>query len=263
MIHAAKKGFLAKQPGPAPLASARAPFAGQTAVVTGASSGIGKAIARELAAQGAALCLLGRDQGRLQTVARSMPASARIFTYEVDLAAAKQIESFAVNFFSECGSVDMLVHSAGVIAFGSMETASLDDLDWQLNVNLRAPYLLTKALLPLLKSRQGQIVFINSSAGLIPVPDSGQYSASKHALQAIADTLREEIKLDGVRVLNVFVGRTASPMQARVHGHEGRSYCPVRLMQPEDVASTVAHVLGLPRTVEVTAIHMKSFNPFD
>jgi NADP-dependent 3-hydroxy acid dehydrogenase YdfG len=262
MINVAKTGFFTEPLDQAPLAFTQN-FAGKTAVVTGASSGIGKAIAYELAAQGAALCLLGRRRAKLQAVAESVRPGAQSLTYEIDLAVPEQIEKFAANFLSDCGQADMLIHSAGVIAFGSMESASLVDLDWQLNVNLRAPYLLTRALLPMLKSRRGQIVFINSSAGVTPVPHSGQYSASKRALHAIADTLREEIRSDGVRILNVFVGRTASPMQASVHAHEERAYCSEKLMQPENVASLVAHALSLPRTVEVTAIHMRSFNPFD
>ncbi|MGH7824068.1 MAG: SDR family oxidoreductase [Candidatus Binatia bacterium] len=235
-----------------------APFAGKLAVVTGASSGIGKAIAGELSARGAAVCLLGRRLETLQTVARTMQENARTLAYQIDLTAPEQIESFADSFSRDCGQVDMLVHSAGVIAFGSLETASVRDLDRQFNVNVRAPYLLTRALLPMLKSRQGQIVFINSSAGLSPVANSGQYSATKHALKAVADTLREEINSHGVRVLNVFAGRTATPMQATVHAYEDRPYRPEKLMKPEDVASMVAHALSFPTNVEVTAIHMRS-----
>jgi NADP-dependent 3-hydroxy acid dehydrogenase YdfG len=101
-------------------------------------------------------------------------------------------------------------------------------------------------------------VFINSSAGLNARAELAQYAATKHALKAIADSLREEINDDGVRVLSIFLGRTATPMQATVHEMEGREYHPERLMQPEDVATVVINALSLPRSAEVTNIVVRS-----
>ena len=236
-------------------------FFGQTAVITGASSGIGSAIARELAAGGAKLCLLGRRREALEEVARTAPGRALAFA--VDLSVPEHIEAFAADLARRNEPADILVHSAGVIALAPMEHASLSELERQLRVNLSAPYLLTRLLLPMLKLRRGQIVFINSSAGLRAGPCSGQYAATKHALKAVAESLREEINPSGVRVLDVFVGRTATPMQAAVHAHERRAYLPDRLIQPQDVAAVVAHALDLPRTVEVTAIHMRPMTRVD
>jgi NADP-dependent 3-hydroxy acid dehydrogenase YdfG len=95
---------------------------------------------------------------------------------------------------------------------------------------------------------------MNSSAGLSARAGVAQYAATKHALKAIADSLREEINDDGVRVLSVFLGRTATPMQAAVHEMEGREYYPELLLQPEDVASVIINALSLPRSAEVTDI---------
>jgi NADP-dependent 3-hydroxy acid dehydrogenase YdfG len=130
-------------------------------------------------------------------------------------------------------------------------------LDRQYRINVRAPYMLTQALLPMLKSRRGQIVFINSSAGLNARANVSQYAATKHALKAVADSLREEINAEGLRVLSVYPGRTATPMQADVHTMEGRAYRPDRLMQPEDVAAVVINALSLPSSAEVTDIHVR------
>jgi NADP-dependent 3-hydroxy acid dehydrogenase YdfG len=235
-------------------------FAGRTAVVTGASSGIGRAIAEELAARGAALCLLGRRPDALREVAPRLGEPARRLIYPVDLNVGEQIDGFVAALARDSRQADILVHSAGVISLGSLEQASMDDFDRQLNVNLRAPYLLTKALLPMLKSRRGQIVFINSSAGVSAVPGSGQYSATKHALKALADSLRAEVN-GQVRVLSVFTGMTATPMQASLHASKGRAYFPEKLIQPEDVASLVVHALSLPRTVEVTAVFVRPATP--
>jgi NAD(P)-dependent dehydrogenase (short-subunit alcohol dehydrogenase family) len=130
-------------------------------------------------------------------------------------------------------------------------------LDWQYRTNVHAPYLLTQALLPLLRRQQGQVVFINSSVGLIARGQVGPYAATKHALKAIADSFREEVNAEGLRVLSVYLGRTASPMQAKIHAMEGKAYHPEYLLQPSDVAAVVLNALCLPRTAEVTDISIR------
>jgi len=235
-------------------------LAGRTAIVTGASSGIGRAIARELAEQGASLCLLGRQSQALRELALPLGEGACRRVYQVDLSSDEQIEGFAAAFVRDGGQADILVHSAGVIAVGAVEKAPIDEFDRQLKVNVRAPYLLTQALLPLIKARRGQIVFINSNAGLCAVPGSGQYSASKHALTGFAESLRAEVN-GQVRVMSVYTGSTATPMQAALHLAKRRVYRPELMIQSEDVASLVVHALALPRTVEVTALHLRPAAP--
>jgi NAD(P)-dependent dehydrogenase (short-subunit alcohol dehydrogenase family) len=151
----------------------------------------------------------------------------------------------------------VLVHSAGVIAPGPMERVSPADFEQQYRTNLRAPYFLTQALLPMLREARGQVVFINSSAGVVAKPDVGPYAATKHALKAVADGLRAEVNQAGIRVLTIYAGRTATPMQAALHERQGQAYAPERLLQPEDVAATVMAALGLPRTAEVTDISIR------
>jgi short-subunit dehydrogenase len=233
-------------------------FSNQTAVITGASSAIGKAIALSLAAQGAALCLVGRNAQRPDLVGESARAKAsKIATYEVDLAVDEDIRELKTHLLRDFSSIDLLIHSAGIISLGAIESAPVEELDRQYRVNLRAPYLLTQALLPMLRKGQGQVVFINSLVGLSAKGQSGQYSATKHALKALADSLRQEVNPDGIRVLSVFLGRTASPMQAAVHRMEGRTYQPELLVQPEDVASVVLSALSVSRTAEVTDITIR------
>ena len=231
-------------------------LAGRMAVVTGASSGIGQAIAEDLAARGASLCLVGRRPEALQCIARNLRNGARKLIYQIDLGMPGEIETLPASLRRDGGAADILVHSAGIISLGDFDNAPIDDFDRQINVNLKAPYLLTQALLPQLKSRRGQVVFINSSAGACAVPGSGPYSASKHGLKGLADSLRAEVN-GQVRVTSVFAGSTATPMQASLHAAKGRAYDPDALIQPEDVASVVGHVLSLPKTVELTDIHMR------
>jgi NADP-dependent 3-hydroxy acid dehydrogenase YdfG len=149
------------------------------------------------------------------------------------------------------------VHAAGIIELADMENASLEAMDAQYWTNTRAPYVLTRAVLPLLRACRGQIVFVNSTSGIRAVRGQSQYAASKHALRAIADSLRDEVNADGIRVLTVMPGRTATPMQAALHDADGRPYCPERLLQPTDVAAMVVAALTLPTTAEVTEIRMR------
>ena len=232
-------------------------FKDQVSVITGASSGIGRAIALGLAAQGSTLCLIGRRIETLEAVAEAAHAlTASTRCYCADLSLDEQVRALAVQL-TEVGRIDVLIHSAGAMALGPIESAAVEELDRQYRVNVRAPYLLTQALLPALKRSHGQIVFINSSAALNARANVSQYAASKAALKAIADSLRDEANAAGVRVLSVYPGRTASPMQAAVHALEGKVYAPERLMQPEDVAAAVINALSLPRSAEVTDIHIR------
>jgi len=236
----------------------RPDLSGQTAVVTGASSGIGRAIALSLADLGVNLCLLGRKLETLKETSNIVKSTnISVKGYRVDLTLDEDIAEFEAVMKQEVGHVDILIHSAGIISIGLFDHALVEDFDLQYKINVRAPYVLTKALLPVIKSSQGQIVFINSSVGLNARANVGQYAATKHALKAVADSLREEINADGVRVLSVFLGRTASPMQTAVHKMEGSVYHPELLIQPEDVACVVTNALCLPRSAEVTDIHIR------
>ena len=239
-------------------ASAVSSLADHVALVTGASSGIGRAIALELAGSGARLCIVGRDRDRLKDVGSHATAkTARVLALQKDLTLDSDIEDIASRLREEFGQLDILVHSAGEIASAQLEDAAIEDFDRQYRANVRAPYLLTQRLLPLLKIMPGQIVFVNSSAGLAARPGVGQYSATQHAVRAMTDALRAEINPYQIRVLSVFPGRTATPRQARLYDRDGRPYQPELLMQPEDVAAMIASALRLPRTAEVTDISMR------
>jgi NAD(P)-dependent dehydrogenase (short-subunit alcohol dehydrogenase family) len=156
------------------------------------------------------------------------------------------------------GSLDILIHSAGVIYQAPMERACIEDFDRQYYANVRVPYLLTQRLLPVLESAHGQIVFMNSSVGLsVKRPEVGQYSATKHALRAIADSLREEVNSKGIRVLTIYLGRTATPMQETLHKQDEKAYHPEKLLQPEDVAAIMVQALMLSPTAEVTDISIR------
>lgn len=233
------------------------------AVVTGASSGIGQAIALALAAQGARVCLLGRDADRLQAVAQQAGNAASWFA--LDLADDEALERLGQQLTADAGAgsgIDVLVHAAGALWFGAIQHSPHGHFDDHLRINVRAPYRLTQLLLPALIARQGQVVFVNSNSALQAKAGEAAYAASKHALKGLADSLREEVNASGVRVLSLYVGRTATPLQATLHQQEGKAYHPEWLMQPEDVAAVTLNALTLPRTVEVTDIRMRPMRKY-
>jgi NADP-dependent 3-hydroxy acid dehydrogenase YdfG len=229
-------------------------FARQTAVITGASSGIGRCIALELARRGMSLSLIGRRNDALRQVSEA--TNARIF--EADFADDAQVEALQAHLANELASADVLIHSAGAYAMDSFRSASGATFDQLYRVNVRAPFLLTQALLPKLIASQGQVVFINSSAGAQAAKAKlAQYAATKYALKAVADSLRDEVNAEGVRVLSIYPGRTATPMQAGIFAQEGQAYAPEKLAQPGDIAEAVIHALLLPRTAEITDLHIR------
>jgi short-subunit dehydrogenase len=244
---------------PADTRSSR-PLDGQLAIVTGAGSGIGAAIAAGLASKGTTLCLVGRDKNKLLATSERLTATGvTIECYPGDLGKDQDVLDLGRSIGRRHNRVDILVHAAGTITLGSIEAAAIDDFDRQYRINFRAPVLLTKTLLPLVKQAQGQIVYVNSSVGRRVKEQVGAYAASKHALRALADTLRLEINSYGVRVLSVYPGNTATAMQTAVQDFTGRQIAAEYLLQPEDVASAVVHALLLPRTGEVTDIEIRPF----
>ena len=220
--------------------------AGAIALVTGATGGIGGALAAALAAEGT----------RVHGLVRKTPANAAD-RHTVDLADEADVERAASVLAAALPELDLLVHAAGAYATGALAEAPLADLDRLWRVNVRAPWVLTRALLPALRRRRGWVVFVNSSVWGAARGGMGGYAASKYALKAMADSLRAEVNGDGVRVLSVFPGRTASRMQEVVHREEGKPYRPEALLQPEDVAAAVMGMLALPATAETTDLYIR------
>ena len=238
--------------------SKSSPLAGLLAVVTGASSGIGRAIALALARVGARLCLVGRDPVSLEDTVAAAKRFSQVTSFRIELTVEENLKPLLRSLEGNADRLDILIHSAGVIYQDPMACARIEDFDLQYATNVRAPYVITQRLLPMLTAARGQIVFLNSSVGLTARrPEIGQYSATKHALKAIADSVREEVNPKGIRVLTVYLGRTATPMQKSLYERERKDYHPESLMQPEDIATMIISALSLPRTAEVTDISMR------
>lgn len=225
----------------------------RTHVLTGAGSGIGEAIARRLADRGDRLVLVARDADRAAELAGRFAGAA---TIAADLRHPDSLAA-AVAGVDLPGSVDSVIHAAGVVDLGEVSELSVESWTEQLAVNLIAPAELTRLLLPALRAAHGQVVFVNSGAGLSAHPEWAAYAASKHGLKALADALRGEEAPYGIRVTTVYPGRTSTPMQARVHEQEGREYDASAFIDPDSVATTVLTVLDLPRDAVISDVTVR------
>ncbi len=233
-------------------------LANKLAIVTGASSGIGRSIALALAREGANLALPGRRTEVLREVAQEcIQFGAKAQCYKLDLLQEAEFAAFKAQIGRDFSGIDILVHGAGAFASANVADASLRDFDLLYQSNVRAPFALTQLFLADLAKRQGQIVFINSTAGFTAVAGVSQYAATKHALKALADSLREEVNALGIRVISIFPGRTATPMQAKVHEIEGKKYEADRLLQPGQVADAVIGALVQGPEAEITEVRIR------
>ena len=224
-----------------------------THLITGAGSGIGAAVAARLAARGDELWLLARDANRAALLRKLYPGANTLIG---DLAVPDRL-SWALGQQTQPVRLDSLLHIAGVVDLGTIGDLGTKVWNRTLAVNLVAPAELTRLFLPTLRVSRGQVVFVNSGAGLTAHPEWGVYAASKFGLRALADSLRGEERGNGVRVTSVYPGRTATPMQAKVHAQEGKEYDAAAWIDPESVATAIVTALDLPRDAEITDLTVR------
>lgn len=220
-----------------------------THLLTGAGSGIGAVLTRRLLERGDEVLVVARSAERAEELAADLPgASVQV----ADLASPESVEALSLP-----GSLDSVVHAAGVVDLGAVADLSVEAWATQLRVNLVAPAALTRAALPALRAARGTVVFVNSGAGLVAHPQWAAYAASKHGLRALADSVRGEEAEHGVRVTTVYPGRTATPMQEKVHAQEGKDYDPGAWIRPETVADAILSVLDLPEDATLTDVTIR------
>jgi short-subunit dehydrogenase len=196
-------------------------FAGGAAVVTGAASGIGEALATQLAARGSNLVLVDRDADRLCAVAdtlRTAHPGLAVDTYVVDLSDDEATDRFATTLAVEHPETTLLVNNAGVALGGRFDQVTLEEFDWVLAVNFRAVVRLTHAMLPALKAHPGShLVNVSSVFGIFAPAGQAAYSASKFAVRGFTEAVRHELAENGIGVTVVHPGgiRTRIAVSAR------------------------------------------------
>ncbi|HET6940436.1 MAG TPA: SDR family oxidoreductase [Nocardioides sp.] len=222
-----------------------------THLLTGAGSGIGAVLAERLLERGDSLVALARSTERAHDLRADLPDATVLVA---DLADAAAVEAVAAQLPD---ALDSVVHAAGVVDLGPVTSLTTEDWQEQLAVNLLAPAVLTRVALPALRAARGTVVFVNSGAGLAAHPQWSAYAASKFGLRALADSLRAEEQEHGVRVTTVFPGRTATPMQEKVHEQEGKEYDAADWIDPATVADAILHVLDLSEDATITDLTVR------
>jgi NADP-dependent 3-hydroxy acid dehydrogenase YdfG len=239
-------------------------LAGRVALVTGASSGIGVATARALAAAGAHVSIAARRQDRLDAVARDLQKSgAKVLVLAADLLREEENRRIVAATEAHFGRLDILVNNAGVMLLSPVDGANSDDWRRMLELNVLAPMVSSQAALPGMRARgDGHIVNISSTAGRIANPNVSGYSASKFGIVAFSESLRREVYKDKIRVTVIEPGIVETELREHIP-HAGTKQAidafaaSVRQLQPEDVANAVLYCVSQPPHVNINEILMR------
>ena len=234
-------------------------LAGKTAIVTGASSGIGEATARLLAAEGCNVVLAARREDRLNSLAARLGEGALAVPTDVtDAAACAALVARALERF---GSLEILVNNAGVGLYGSVANGEPEDWRKMFDVNVLGVLYTTRAAVRhMLYRSSGDIVFVSSLAGRrVPHPNGTVYAATKHAITAIAEGLRMDLHDKGIRVINVEPGlvRTEFPESSHPSAreyYEEKAYAP---LETDDIAAAVIYAVSQPQRVSVNEVAVR------
>jgi len=233
------------------------PLAGRSALVTGASRGIGEATARALAAQGARVLLVARGATPLAALADALGPAAS--AHPADLSRAAEIDRLATEVTRTLGAApDILVHAAGSFPLGAVEATPDDAIDEALALNVAAPLRLTRAFLHAMRVRRsGDVVTIGSVADRLVFPGNALYGASKHAVRAVHETLRTETRGSGVRATLIAPAATDTALWD-AHAPERNPDLPSRaeMLQAADVADAVVWAVTRPAHVDIEELRL-------
>ncbi len=228
---------------------------GKRVVVTGGTTGIGRAIVRSLASQGARVVTLGRDENALKDALDAMAdLPGEVHGIAADLATREGVERLFAEADVRLGGVDALVSNAALGAEPIDEMA--DDWRYVVEVNLVAAMAATRAALARL-GKGGQIVIVGSISAEIHAPGESVYSATKAGLQGFAETLRKEVEERGLRVALVEPGTTGSDMQEASDDEQREEIAKARMLRAEDVAEAVDFILSRPPRVDVVTLRLE------
>jgi len=232
----------------------------QTALVTGATEGIGRAIAIALGAAGYRVGVCARDAAKLEGLLADLErAGVQAAGLPCDVGDAAQVDRLVAHVTAALGPVDILVNNAGIGILKPFAELTLEEWDATMATNVRSLFLVTRAVLPGMRARkEGAVVNISSLSGKRGFAGGTAYAASKHAVMGFAESLMLEVRKDGVRVITICPGSVDTKI---IHQQQVFESDPAKILKPEDVASVVLTALQLPARATVSEIHVRPSDP--
>ncbi len=233
-------------------------LANEVAVITGASSGIGRAAARAIAAEGAAVVVVGRRRARVEDLAGELESAGReALAVTADVTREDEVDRLHEAALARFGRVDILVNNAGVGKYGPFDSLTAEDYDWMMDTNMRSGFLCTRAFLPAMVERaHGQVCFLGSVAGLKGLPGETVYCATKFAQMGYAQALDYETRDRGVKVSVVAPGGVSTEF-AMGTGRTADDPALEGMLDPEDVASAVVFALTQPEKARAFLVGLR------
>ncbi|NGP88189.1 SDR family oxidoreductase [Fodinibius halophilus] len=228
----------------------------KTAIITGASSGIGTAFSSALIEQGATVYGLARSTNKLKKIQEKL--GKQFIPVTLDITDYKAVEQWIDNTFSEQNLPDILINNAGLGRFGEVDKLSVEDWESMIKTNLSGTFYMTRQLVPLMKENESvcHIINIASIAGKIGNPQLTGYNASKFGVRGFSEALFKEVRYDGIKVTCFYPGSIATDFfkQVDMDTHPN-------MMQPGDVADVLVNILQTPDNFLINDITMRPLNP--
>jgi short-subunit dehydrogenase len=215
----------------------------ETAVITGASSGVGKSLAIQLSDAGYKVVLAARSENKLNAIAEEIQTKGgNCLVVPTDVSQPEQINNLKVRTL-EYGDVFVVINNAGLGKFCKIEDVTLEDWNRQLDVNLRASFLVSQAFIPGMKQREkGMLVFMNSVAGKKGYPYSAAYVASKFGMRGLADSMREELRENNIKVISIHPGAVDTPFWDET----GVNFSREEMLDTSTLAQSIMHAIQSP-----------------
>lgn len=234
---------------------------GKTALVTGASSGIGEATAKALASEGARVTVSARRADRLEALVKEIESmGGKAYAVVADVADEDQARSMVVTANEHLGHIDILVNNAGVMLLGPIAQADTSDWRRMVETNVMGLMYATHAALPLMKAQgSGHIVNISSVAGRVARKGSGVYNASKWGVGAFSEALRQEVSPDKIRVTIIEPGAVKTELVSNITNADAKKraeemYGSMESLEAEDIANAIVYAVSQPPRVNVNEI---------
>jgi 3-hydroxy acid dehydrogenase / malonic semialdehyde reductase len=236
--------------------------------ISGASSGLGEAMARSFAKEGAVLLLCARSIEKLESLKSELEKDygVKVYIYKLDVRDRKSVDEVFDSLPEEIKNIDILVNNAGLaLGLEKLQEGSLDDFDTMIDTNIKGLLYLTRKIVPIMvENQRGQVINIGSVAGVQAYPNGAVYCASKAAVKFISDGLRMDVVHTPIRVTNIQPGMVETNFSlVRFHGDEDKAskvYDGIQALTAEDIANVVLYTASVPDHVQICEVTVTPTN---